>query len=69
MAYGAGPAMLYLRAFGGLSLENGGRPLSGVVGQRGHLAMLAMLAMLAVRARAGGRISRSARRRSSSTPK
>jgi len=39
--------MLYLRAFGGLSLENGGHPLIGVVGQRGHLAMLA------VRARGG----------------
>ena len=36
--------MLYLRAFGGLSLENGGRPLIGVVGQRGRLAMLAVRA-------------------------
>lgn len=36
--------MLYLRAFGGLSLENGGRPIVGAAAQRARLAMLAVLA-------------------------
>ena len=36
--------MLYLRTFGGLSLENGGRPIVGAAGQRGRLAILAVLA-------------------------
>ncbi len=44
LAHSARPAMLYLRAFGGLSLENGGRPLVGAATQRGRLAMLAVLA-------------------------
>ena len=44
MAHTAGPAKLYLRALGGLSLENGGGPRVGATGQRGRLAMLAVLA-------------------------
>ncbi|MEO5589273.1 MAG: BTAD domain-containing putative transcriptional regulator [Gemmatimonadaceae bacterium] len=36
--------MLFLRVFGGLSLENGGRPIVGAAGQRGRLAILAALA-------------------------
>src|SRR5438477_3678017 len=36
--------MLYLRAFGGLCLENGGRPIVGAATQRARLAMLALLA-------------------------
>lgn len=36
--------MLYLRAFGGLSLENGGRPVVGAAAQRARLAILALLA-------------------------
>ena len=44
MAYTAGPAKLYLRAFGGLSLDNGGRPLVGAASQRGRLAILAVIA-------------------------
>jgi len=36
--------MLYLRAFGGLALENGGRPIVGAAGQRSRLAILAVLA-------------------------
>jgi TolB-like protein/DNA-binding SARP family transcriptional activator/Tfp pilus assembly protein PilF len=37
-------AMLYLRAFGGLSLEDGGRPIVGAATQRARLALLALLA-------------------------
>ena len=44
MAHTAGPAKLYLPVLGGLSLENGGRPLVGAAGHRGRLAMLAVLA-------------------------
>src|SRR5262245_40232699 len=36
--------MLYLRAFGGLSLENGGRPIVGAATQRARLALLVLLA-------------------------
>ena len=36
--------MLYLRAFGGLSLENGGRPIGGAATQRSRLALLVLLA-------------------------
>ena len=36
--------MLFLRTFGGLSLENGGRPITGAAAQRGRLAILAVLA-------------------------
>ena len=36
--------MLFLRTFGGLSLENGDRPFAGAAGQRGRLAVLAVLA-------------------------
>jgi DNA-binding SARP family transcriptional activator/tetratricopeptide (TPR) repeat protein len=36
--------MLYLRTFGGLTLENGGGPLSGAGAQRSRLALLAVLA-------------------------
>lgn len=36
--------MLFLRTFGGLSLENGGRPLSGAAAQRRPLAVLAVIA-------------------------
>jgi DNA-binding SARP family transcriptional activator/Arc/MetJ-type ribon-helix-helix transcriptional regulator len=36
--------MLYLRTFGELTLENGGRPLIGAGGQRSRLALLAVLA-------------------------
>ena len=35
--------MLHLRTFGGLSLENGGRPIIGAAGQRRRLALLAVL--------------------------
>src|ERR1044071_10073860 len=38
------PTMLLLRTFGGLSLENGGRPIIGAAGQRRRLAVLAVLA-------------------------
>lgn len=44
MADGTWPVVLHLRAFGGLSLANGGRPLVGAASQRGRLAMLAVLA-------------------------
>ena len=37
--------MLYLRALGGLSLENGGRPLQGAANQRARLALLTVLAV------------------------
>ena len=37
--------MLLLRTFGGLSLENGGRPIVGAAGQRRRLALLAVLAV------------------------
>ncbi len=37
--------MLVLRTFGGLSLENGGRPLVGAAGQPRRLALLAVLAV------------------------
>ncbi|HVF39997.1 MAG TPA: BTAD domain-containing putative transcriptional regulator [Gemmatimonadaceae bacterium] len=37
--------MLFLRTFGGLSLENGGRPIVGAAGQRRRLAILAVLAV------------------------
>lgn len=37
--------MLLLRTFGGLSLENGGRPIVGAAGQRRPLAVLAVLAV------------------------
>ena len=37
--------MLYLRTFGGLSLDNDARALSGAAGQRGRLAILAALAV------------------------
>ena len=36
--------MLYLRALGGLYIENGGRPLEGAANQRARLALLAILA-------------------------
>ena len=36
--------MLFLRTFGGLSLENGGRPIVGAGTQRARLALLAVLA-------------------------
>ena len=36
--------MLFLRTFGGLSLENGGRPVIGAAGQPRRLAILAVLA-------------------------
>src|SRR6185295_2682384 len=35
--------MLYLRTLGGLSLENGGRPIVGAPGQRSRIAILAVL--------------------------
>lgn len=37
--------MLFLHTFGGLSLENGGRPVIGAAGQRRRLALLAVLAV------------------------
>lgn len=37
--------MLFLRTFGGLSLENGGRPIIGAAGQPRRLAVLAVLAV------------------------
>lgn len=36
--------MLFLRTFGGVSLENGGRPLVGAAGQRRPLAVLSVIA-------------------------
>ena len=37
--------MLFLRTFGGLSLENGGRPIIGAAAQPRRLAVLAVLAV------------------------
>ena len=37
--------MLVLRTLGGLSLDNGGRPIVGAMNQRGRLAILAVLAI------------------------
>jgi DNA-binding SARP family transcriptional activator len=36
--------LLFLRTFGGLAIENGGRPIVGAASQRGRLAILAVLA-------------------------